>query len=265
VTGRANANTGLVTPDVHYWGNQIGETGNDSGTAVNGSDRLAILANPTGFTPATVTNAWDINRDGAVNGTDRLIVLSNPTGFTSLLLFNPPAPPPPPEALEAGVQSNDIGAEREGQTVVALSQSTTVTPEPVALETTMFTAAAARDVPPAADEQLADRAAPVEPVSSSIDSAAEPGPAVRFHKGATSQPADPDVVVDDRTDLSQSEAKTSSANQTNNSKRKAIRSSSETDSALDVYFTQDEQSQHAVKLDRKLRRRNRGRLRGRGH
>ncbi|MCH2204056.1 MAG: VCBS repeat-containing protein, partial [Fuerstiella sp.] len=96
VTVKANANTGLPSDDVHYWGHQFGETGNNAATTVNFDDTLLVLNNPSGFTPALIDNAFDINRDARVNFDDTLLVLNNPSGFSSLLLFNPPAPPPPP-------------------------------------------------------------------------------------------------------------------------------------------------------------------------
>jgi len=94
VTVLANSNTGLAERDIHYWGNQIGETGNIVGdTTVDAADSQLILDNPSGFDPAGITNQYDINRDDQVDASDRVIALANYTGATSLLLFNPPLPP----------------------------------------------------------------------------------------------------------------------------------------------------------------------------
>ncbi|MCH2203958.1 MAG: PKD domain-containing protein, partial [Fuerstiella sp.] len=95
VTVKANANTRLATDDVHYWGNQVGETGNNAATTVNFDDMLLVLDNPSGFTPVLINNPFDINRDSRVNIDDAMLVMNNLSGFSSLLLFNPPAPPPP--------------------------------------------------------------------------------------------------------------------------------------------------------------------------
>jgi len=84
--------TGTNTADVFFFGNQVGETGNLAGnTAVNTSDTSRVLSNQTGFTPASVTNVYDFNRDRAVNVSDIGLVLTGQTGFTSLVLFTPPA------------------------------------------------------------------------------------------------------------------------------------------------------------------------------
>ena len=98
VTVKANGNTGLGTPDVHYWGNQVGETGNDATTAVNAGDVGEVINNATAFLPASITNPFDLNHDGAVNAGDLGVVINNATAFTSLALFNSPAPTPLPLA-----------------------------------------------------------------------------------------------------------------------------------------------------------------------
>lgn len=96
----ATVNTGLVTPDVHYWGNRIGETGNDPSGAilVNSQDLLGVLMNPTlpGDPLESIDNVYDFNRDGFVNSLDLLAILSNPTlpGNPELSLINPPMASP---------------------------------------------------------------------------------------------------------------------------------------------------------------------------
>ena len=117
VTVKANANTGLANDDVHYWGHQFGETGNNATTTVNFDDTLLVLNNPSGFTPALIDNPFDINRDARVNFDDTLLVLNNPSGFSSLLLFNPPAPPPPPADSPAPVSSASALVEVADSTV----------------------------------------------------------------------------------------------------------------------------------------------------
>ncbi len=77
VTVKATINTGLLSPDVHYWGNAIGESGNSTvDTFVNATDEIGARNNPHGrFTPAALEDQYDFNRDMLVNATDELLVL----------------------------------------------------------------------------------------------------------------------------------------------------------------------------------------------
>ncbi len=87
VTVLATTNTGLSSPDIFYFGNAIGETGNSTANAfVSGTDESAIRANPRGFAnPAPVDFRFDINRDRQVSGTDVSILRANATGFANAL------------------------------------------------------------------------------------------------------------------------------------------------------------------------------------
>jgi hypothetical protein len=83
--------TGLTTPDVHYWGHQAGETGNEAGfTRVNTSDTARIGANFSGFASVPTSNPFDLNRDGRVNTQDYSYSQTTYTGFNSLVLLNLP-------------------------------------------------------------------------------------------------------------------------------------------------------------------------------
>ncbi len=86
VTVKANTNTGLSAADVFYFGNLIGESGSDA--AVNTSDEQASRSNRTGFTLASVSNAYDYNRDRQVNASDDLIARHN-SGASLWLLTGP--------------------------------------------------------------------------------------------------------------------------------------------------------------------------------
>ena len=49
------------TPDVHYWGHQFVENGNNPwDSTVNFDDTLLVLNNPSGFTPALIDSPYDI-------------------------------------------------------------------------------------------------------------------------------------------------------------------------------------------------------------
>lgn len=93
VTVRADGPNAIVpSDDIHYWGNQRGETGNDPArTTVNSGDFSAVSANYSGFGTAPVTSAHDLNKDGRVNSGDNSTVSFRYSGFANtLLLFAPP-------------------------------------------------------------------------------------------------------------------------------------------------------------------------------
>jgi hypothetical protein len=79
--------TGLTSPDMFYFGNAIGDTGDNLNFAlVDIADELQVQRNQTNFlTPAAVDNPYDFNRDGSVSTADQLIVRRNPTSFASAL------------------------------------------------------------------------------------------------------------------------------------------------------------------------------------
>ena len=105
VTVLVTANTGLAagSEDVHYWGNQIGETGNAADTNVTAVDAGFVFSNLISTVPfAGLANAFDINRDNAVTAVDAGLVFGNLNSTTSLVLFTPPAPITAPLQLESG-------------------------------------------------------------------------------------------------------------------------------------------------------------------
>jgi hypothetical protein len=92
VTVLATANTGLAAPDIFYFGNAIGESGNSASDAkVDPADELAARAHPRNiaFDPAPIGDPYDYNRDKAVDPGDQLIARANQTGvFNALKLIN---------------------------------------------------------------------------------------------------------------------------------------------------------------------------------
>jgi len=94
VTVLATANTGLGSPDVFYFGNAVGETGNSTGEAeVTPTDEVAVRNNPHTLdrNPADITDNCDFNRDRKVGPTDAIICRNNGTsGPTALQLINVP-------------------------------------------------------------------------------------------------------------------------------------------------------------------------------
>jgi len=106
VTMNANQFTGLSTPDVHYWGSAIGETGNEANkTLVDAQDTIDTRDNGHfSFNRAGIEDAYDFNRDTLVNADDIIIARDNGAfSFNSLKLITPPTtpPPPPPMAIQA--------------------------------------------------------------------------------------------------------------------------------------------------------------------
>ena len=73
--------TGLVSDDIHYWGNVIGETGDSTLDArVDDDDATAVEANFDAG-PVSIENDFDINRDKVVDSVDTDLVTENTTGF----------------------------------------------------------------------------------------------------------------------------------------------------------------------------------------
>jgi len=73
VTIRANAHTGLTTPDIFYWGNTVGESGNSlTDAVVDLQDELAAKRSPrSAFNPAPIDYLTDFNRDKKVDQNDQ--------------------------------------------------------------------------------------------------------------------------------------------------------------------------------------------------
>jgi hypothetical protein len=106
--------TGLLTDDVFYFGNVIGElnTGNTSTRLrVNSQDTSLVRNNQsTGTDSASVTNIYDINRDGRVNSQDTSIVRNSQqtSGIVAPITvppLSPPLSPPGPSNAPGGRNS----------------------------------------------------------------------------------------------------------------------------------------------------------------
>ena len=93
ITVLANARTGLDAPDVFYFGNLVGDTGNDRGNPTVKATDLAQTRAAVFKTDAASLNLYDFNRDGAVNGADVRITRANQRQI--LPLFAAPAPAAP--------------------------------------------------------------------------------------------------------------------------------------------------------------------------
>ena len=92
VTVQNTANTGLAEPDVFYFGNAIGESGDSPiNTYVNGFDFA-------GARDSTIIEDLDFNRDGMVDGADVAIARDYATNFRTALQRISMLPVPPPRA-----------------------------------------------------------------------------------------------------------------------------------------------------------------------
>ena len=121
VTVLADANTGLATPYVFYFGNLVGETGNSTtSAAVGGADVANEKAH--NLQSASITSPYDFNRDGAVGGAD--IATAKLHNLETLAFpFAPPAarlrrsrwPASPPFPRRRRVQPSDPQASRPRQ------------------------------------------------------------------------------------------------------------------------------------------------------
>ena len=87
VTILANEDTGLDVPDVFYFGNAVGETGNSEADArVTAADEILVRNNRRGRADrAGIEDRYDFNRDGLVNVADRLIARNHRTGLDDAL------------------------------------------------------------------------------------------------------------------------------------------------------------------------------------
>lgn len=91
VTMLADMRTGLAAPDVFYFGNAPGESGNSTTDAnVDVSDVLRARANAAAG--VAITNPYDYNRDGNVDVADMLVARGNAVGGAGALqLITAPA------------------------------------------------------------------------------------------------------------------------------------------------------------------------------
>ena len=83
----ATSETGLSQPDVFYFGNAPGESGNsDSDAKVNAIDMLMARNNRRGYRdPAGIEFPYDFDRDARVNAVDMLIARNSQTHFLNAL------------------------------------------------------------------------------------------------------------------------------------------------------------------------------------
>jgi hypothetical protein len=100
VTVKAGSRTGLMSSDVFYFGNLVGDVGGAGAPAVNATD-LALTRANFGRTSAAALSRYDFNRDGLINAADVQLVRVNQR--RSLPLFAAP------DASAAGAPGSTVG------------------------------------------------------------------------------------------------------------------------------------------------------------
>lgn len=112
VTVKANANTGLASPDVFYFGNQAGDTNGDR--RVNATDVSGAFANLRGLAnPAPADFPYDINRDGRVNATDVSAMFANLSGLADALSLIQPGDAMVSAPVSGDATAGDVWLEAE--------------------------------------------------------------------------------------------------------------------------------------------------------
>jgi hypothetical protein len=117
ITVKSDADTGLSSPDVFYFGNAVGDSGNSTTDArVNATDEIDARNDPHNFSNrASITDPDDFNRDSFVNATDEIVARNNPTSFINALkLITVPGLP-----NSQGVSSPAVGAAASATTSVS--------------------------------------------------------------------------------------------------------------------------------------------------
>lgn len=133
VTMKATSRTGLDAPDVFYFGNAIGETGNaSSDTKVSAYDMLGTRNNPRSLhDPAPIDFAYDFNRDMRVDAADMLIARDHPTHFLNdLVLLQAPGA----KAAQIAIAASETATSELATMVLAATKGDADgSPQPAAL------------------------------------------------------------------------------------------------------------------------------------
>ncbi len=105
---KADANTGLSSPDIFYFGSAIGDSGEGNSATqitVNGTDVTEQHNNPSNALNVTpIWNPVDIDKSGVVNGSDATLISGN-AGFVLHFIKNPTNPFAPARATRASARA----------------------------------------------------------------------------------------------------------------------------------------------------------------
>jgi hypothetical protein len=150
VTVAANADTGLLTPDVFFFGSAIADDGIGDGTVAaitDPGDVLGARSHPAGsLSNIPVTNLYDYNRDGLVDPGDVLAARNNPTSTLSAAKFlnissAPAAPSVIPLVAIASGQSTAATVSSTSGARAALASDAPANSSPLSVRNGRFDAA----------------------------------------------------------------------------------------------------------------------------
>jgi hypothetical protein len=123
VSVRANAATGLASPDVFYFGNVPGETGNVAADAAVDAQDYARVRQRSGVGAAALTDRYDFNRDARVNVLDQNVARAGQSRPALPLLA---AQGPDLTAPSVSVTAPAAGASVDGQVTLSADASDNV-------------------------------------------------------------------------------------------------------------------------------------------
>jgi hypothetical protein len=109
---KSTINTGLAAEDVFYFGNAIGESGdNPANAVVNATDVIGTRDHPHGpLNPAAIDDRFDFNRDRLVNATDLVIARDHATSpLSAMRLVTPTGALPAPSSGSRGLPPRERG------------------------------------------------------------------------------------------------------------------------------------------------------------
>ena len=142
MTVKATRNTGLAADDVFYFGNAVGETGNNTRRVIGWTPgrrgRRGRARQQDGLRATAVANVYDFNRDRRVTASDELAVRQNfHWGANALPLISPPASDPPvggpPATQIAAVASGTQKPVVSAKCVLPSTQQAAVVAKPIAV------------------------------------------------------------------------------------------------------------------------------------
>ncbi len=115
----ANADTGLASPDVFFFGNRIGDTFDGtppSQFVTNAVDEVRVRNNQPAM-GLSVSNAYDFDKNGRLDAVDMILARNN-IGMLSRIQI---PTPPPPSALDSGAVALALAAADAGESTSMLA------------------------------------------------------------------------------------------------------------------------------------------------
>lgn len=150
VTVKPTGTTNLSQEDLFYFGNAAGESGNSAtDAAVTAADVLGVRGRISAA-PATITSAWDFNRDGVISAADLAVAQTHlSAGETVLILLEAP-----PVAASASVSVPQETVAFDPPIVSPIAQPVATAETPPATTVTIGTAMEVDEVSAPVPEQV---------------------------------------------------------------------------------------------------------------